>query len=60
MSVQDFLQQVKLNAEKKAKEMAALELSVWNEEHEKGLVENFGFTAKQAKERKTELQAKIK
>lgn len=56
MDINQFLQQMKAKAEHKAKQMAALELSVWNSDHESQLKQNFGFTDKTLAIRKKELQ----
>lgn len=57
MDTKTFLQQVKIKAEAKAKQMNALELSIWNDRHEKELKESFGFNDKQIDERKKQLAA---
>ena len=56
----EFMQQVKINAIKKAKQMASLELSIWNSTHEKELKNNFGFNDNKLRERKTELLRTVK
>jgi hypothetical protein len=56
MNTENFLLKMKIKAEAKAREMAALELSIWDRNHEKELKTNFGFTDKQLIERKQELQ----
>ena len=57
--INDFLNQVKKNAEAKAKQLAALELSAWNDKHEAELIKYFGFNKQTVKQRKLELQKKI-
>jgi hypothetical protein len=52
----EFLNQMAIKAKTKAIEMAGLELSIWNEKHETGLKENFGFTDSSLRKRKQELQ----
>lgn len=54
--MQTFLEAMKAKCEKKAAEMARLELSVWNDTHEKELKKNFGFTVNTLKKRKQSLQ----
>lgn len=56
--VADFLQQTKANGEAKSKQMAGIELSVWDNQHEHELKEHFGFNDKSLQKRKTELQKK--
>lgn len=53
--VQKFLAQAKANAERKAAEMAALELSVWSPKHERELKEFFGETDASLRKRKQDL-----
>lgn len=48
---------MKVKCEAKAKQMNALELSVWNERHESELKQHFGFTDKKLSKRKKSLQA---
>lgn len=57
MDTKTFLEQMKQKAEAKARQMNALELSVWNDGHEKALKNDFGFTGKQIAERKKQLAA---
>ena len=52
----DLLIKIKAKCEAKAKQMAAIELSVWDEKHETELKDHFGFTDKKLAERKNELQ----
>lgn len=56
MNTNDFLQTIKKKCEAKNKEMAALELSVWDTNHEKELKEIFGFNDAKLKARKKDLQ----
>jgi hypothetical protein len=58
MTTQTFLQQMKTKCKAKAKQMASLELSVWNYKHESELKSNFGFTNKQLTNRRKELNKK--
>jgi hypothetical protein len=53
--VQQFLAKQKQIAENKAIEMAKLELSVWNQNHESELKSSFGFTDKTLAQRKKQL-----
>jgi len=53
--VEQFLAKQKQIAENKAIEMAKLELSVWNQNHELELKSNFGFTDKTLAQRKKQL-----
>jgi hypothetical protein len=53
--VEQFLAKQKQIAENKAVEMAKLELSVWNQNHESELKVNFGFTDKALAQRKKQL-----
>jgi hypothetical protein len=55
----DFMAIAKAKAEKKAKEMAAIELSCWNNNHESELKEWFGFTDKLLLDRKEELSTLV-
>jgi len=55
MNSQQFLAEMKAKAEAKAKQMKALELSIWDEKHESELKKHFGFTDKSLKARKAEL-----
>lgn len=59
-TVKDFLSQMKTRCESKAREMAALELSVWDEKHERELTKHFGFTDASLKERKRQLKTAAK
>lgn len=52
----DFLEQIKLKCQQKAKQMNQLELSVWDEKHEAELNTHFCFTDKKLKERKKQLE----
>jgi hypothetical protein len=52
MSTTDFLASMKQKCEAKAKQMNALELSIWNEKHESELKQYFGFTDKSLNDRK--------
>jgi hypothetical protein len=54
-NVSKFLEQMRIKCEAKAKQMNALELSVWNESHEVGLKSDFGFNDKTIAERKVYL-----
>lgn len=54
-----FLQQMKTKAERKAKEMASLELSIWDEKHENELKSHFGFNDKKLNDRKAELKKQL-
>lgn len=56
MTTSLFLQQMKNKAEAKAKQMAALELSVWDENHERELKQYFGFTDAKLTQRKKQLK----
>jgi len=55
MNTQNFLDQMKAKCLAKAKQMNALELSIWDEKHEQELKQHFGFTDKSLKSRKKEL-----
>jgi hypothetical protein len=55
MSVQEFLKQAKANAITKGKEMAKLELTIWNEKHETELKKFHGFTDATLSQRKLQL-----
>ena len=55
MNTQNFLEQMKMKCQAKAKEMNALELSIWDEKHEQELKQHFGFTEKSLKARKNQL-----
>jgi hypothetical protein len=57
MNVNDFLNSMKVKCEAKAKEMATLELSVWDSTHEKELKTHFGFTDKKLSQRKSKLNS---
>ena len=50
--MKNYLEQIKLKCIAKSKELAILELSIWNDEHESALIRDFGFTTKTVKERK--------
>jgi hypothetical protein len=52
-----FLESIKKRCESKAKEMAALELSVWDSTHDKELKTHFGFTDKSLSDRKSKLNS---
>lgn len=56
MTTSLFLQQMKNKAEAKAKQMAALELSVWDNNHENELKQHFGFTDAKLIQRKKQLK----
>ena len=56
MTTANFLEQMRINAEKKAAQMAAIELANWNAQHEAELIQNFGFTATTVSDRKSNLQ----
>lgn len=56
MNTQTFLEQMKAKSEAKGKQMAALELSVWNDKHESELKQHFGFNDKKLAQRKRELK----
>jgi hypothetical protein len=60
MNIESFLQQVKQKCEAKAKQMAAVELSVWNDGHESELKQHHGFTNATLKQRQQELIKKIR
>lgn len=49
---------MKAKAEAKAKQMRALELSIWDANHESELKAHFGFTGKTLAARKTSLCTK--
>lgn len=53
--VANFLEQMKINAQDKAKQMAKLELSVWDDKHEADLKADFGFDDQTVADRKKEL-----
>lgn len=53
----NFLNEMKAKCEAKAKQMAALELSVWDEKHESELKKHFGFTDKKLAIRKKNLKS---
>lgn len=55
-SVTDFMEQMRIKCEAKAKYFAELELSVWNEKHESDLKKDFGYTDKSLAKRKKQLQ----
>ena len=55
MSVKDFLAQAKANAITKGKEMAKIELSVWDSNHEAQLKQFHGFTDTTLAKRKSKL-----
>lgn len=57
-SVNKFLEAMRIKSEAKAREMAKLELSLWDLDHYMGLV-NLGMTEKQIKEHKAELMSWI-
>lgn len=56
MTTTNFLEQMRLRCQAKAKEMAALELGHWTPAHESALQKDFGFTPHTVKVRKAELQ----
>ncbi len=56
MNTANFLEQMRINAEKKAIQMAAIELANWSAQHESELIQNFGFTAATVADRKANLQ----
>ena len=58
--MKSILQQIKVKCEAKAKEMAALELSIWNPEHERDLKKDFGYTDSKIKSRKCNLINSLK
>ena len=61
MTTVSFLNQMKTKCKAKAKQMAALELTIYdNENHKNELKQHFGFTDKKLAKRKTELQLAIK
>lgn len=43
-SMPEFLERMRIKAELKAKDMSRLELSIWDEKHERDLITDFGFT----------------
>lgn len=53
--VNDFLEKMKAKCISKSKEMAGLELSIWDNKHEKALGEDFGFNSKEIEKRKIAL-----
>ena len=53
--VQEFLAKAKANAQNKAIEMAKIELSVWDKNHESELIQNHGFTQSSLMSRKKQL-----
>ena len=53
--VAEFLASAKVKAAKKAKEMAYLELSVWNDKHEFELENQFGYSKDDIRNRKNNL-----
>ena len=59
MNTSEFLQAMKAKAEQKAKQMAELELSVWDSKHESELINNFGFSKASLANRKLELSKSI-
>lgn len=60
LTVQELLNIAKENAKRKARQMAALELSVWDKKHEQDLKRYYGFTGKKLADRKRELIAAAK
>ena len=59
MNISNFLDQMKAKCEAKSKQMNALELSGWNENHERELKQHFGFTDESLKARKIELTKNV-
>jgi hypothetical protein len=56
MTTANFLEQMRIKAESKAIQMAALELANWNNRHEAELIQNFGFMPATVADRKANLQ----
>lgn len=56
-NVQEFLAKAKENAQNKAIEMAKIELSVWDKNHETELIQNHGFTQSSLISRKKHLNS---
>ncbi len=52
----DFLKKMQEKCQAKAKQMNALELSIWDAKHESELKKHFGFTDKKLADRKKQLQ----
>ena len=55
MTVQQFMEQAKTNAKAKAIQMAKLELSIWDANHELQLKQFHGFTETTLQKRKQQL-----
>jgi hypothetical protein len=55
--VQEFLAKAQENAKNKAVEMAKLELSIWDKNHETELKSQFGFSEIKIRNRKKELKS---
>jgi len=57
MNIELFLEQMRIQGEKTAAKMAAIELEHWDGDHESQLIEVFKFTPEQVLQRKRTLEA---